>query len=551
MKLKLFLPGYLLIILLGMGSLAPGQGLQGTVNPESNPSLSRANKAKFALTDFYYRDEEGKKIPLSLYLKAFAVRLRPGIPQDSFTGLFKDDPRVAAFVNRPDLNLLIVQVKKEVQSDKARLLEMINEFNTSSPMVQFATPIVQSQGKTLILTDEFEAEFKSFVLPEEINAFNKKHYLERLNVEKRDNKYDLFVLQLTPASDKNILEMVHIYEEDDLVKHVQPRFLSFPRPLVVKTTVTPSVVSPGDPILYRLQIIRDPEVQIEESLLLPGSINLKPAALDAKSFKILNDPGEATPETPTESRTEEGQLVMVKRYYLIIYAPGEYEIPSVNVLYTFKKGETPGEALETQEVQSDPTRVKVVSLLSTGMTDINGILPEELPADLMRASKLSAYGHFTLGLILILVSLGGTLGWIYTRAKQPDRPENLEGIAKENAVLELEKLKGYTREAMSDLERRTAAVFYEDVHRSFRKALGLFYGFNAESGSTSTVLRQLESISAEDTVQKGAQWILQGYCDRRFLPRDLTPMPTQAEVEEILSKVEQIAQRFKEKMNHG
>lgn len=553
MKLRFFLSGYLFLALLGVTPLVSAQGLQGTVGPEfSQAGSPRANKAKFNLLDFYYRGGEGKKIPLTLYLKAFTVRLRPGVVQDNFTNLYKNDPRVAEFVDRSDLNLLIVQVKKEIQADKNRLLEMINEFNTSSPMVQFATPIVQSEKKTLILTDEFEVEFKSFVLPEEINAFNKKHYLERLTVEKRDNKYDLFVLQLTPASDKNILQMVHIYEEDDLVKHVQPRFLPFPKPIVVKTDLNPSVTQIGDPVLYQLQIIRSPDVQIEESLLLPGSINLKPETLDAKSFKILDDPGDTFLETSAQSQTEEGQVMTVKAYYLVFYATGEYEIPSVNVLYSVKKGEATQGTVETQEIKSDPIQVKVVSLLSQQMQDINGILPEASPTSLVEASSFSAYSRIFIGLALLIFSLAGIFTWLFLEIiKQSRRKTFTETSERDQAISELENLKEYITKVPPNPGQGTAMAFYEQVHRSFRRALGLFYGFNAESGSTSTVLRRLESLAAADIVQKGTRRVLQEYCDRRFLPGDLKPTPTQTEIEEIASTIQGIAQYFKEKTTHN
>lgn len=531
----------LFFFFLEINSWVSAQALQDIVRSPSNPSnTATPNKAKFVITDFYYRDDEGKKVPLVLYLKAFAVRLRPGVKPESFMGLYKEDSRVAGITDRPDLNLLIVQVKKEIQSDQ-NLLDILNEVNTSSSMVQFATPIVQTQGKTLILTDEFTARFKSFVTPEEINEFNKKHQLERLSVEKENNKYQLFVLQLTPASDKNILQMVHTYEESDLVKNARPRFLSLPKPLVVKAYLTPSVVNPGDPVLYRLQIIRDENVQIEESLLSPGSINLKPAHLDAKAFKILDDPGSPLPGTQSESRTEDNQILTTRNYRLVFYAPGEYEIPSVNILYTIKKEGSDQGPGETQEIQTDPIPVKVVSLLPANMKDINGIPLEGPLTNLPEISKFSAYRTLLLGFILLIFSLVGLFLLIYTWTRQSKERSLKEVSGKEKAVSELKKLEEYLQ---GEASQPVSSILYEQIPRSFRKALGLFYGFPAESGSTSKVLKQLESLKAETVVYKATQLILQEYGDKRFLPRDLRPVPVQQEVEKILSTVREVAQHF-------
>ncbi len=532
---------YLILFLLEINSWVSAQALQDIVKSPSNPSnTSMSNKAKFVITDFYYRDYEGKKVPLILYLKAFAVRLRPEVKPESFISLYKEDSRVAGFTDRPDLNLLIVQVKKEIQSDQ-NLLDIINEFNTSSSMVQFATPIVQTQGKTLVLTDEFTARFKSFVTPEEINEFNKKHQLERLSVEKENNKYQLFVLQLTPASDKNILQMVHTYEESDLVKNARPRFLSLPKPLVVKVYLTPSVVNPGDPVLYRLQIIRDENVQIEESLLSPGSINLKPTHLDAKAFKILDDPGSPFPETQSESRTEDNQILTTRNYRLVFYVTGEYEIPSVNILYTIKKEGSDQGPGETQEIQTDPIPVKVVSLLPANRKDINGIPLERSLTNLPEISKFSAYRTLFLGFILLIFSLIGLSLLIYTWTKQSKERSLKEVSGKEKAVSELKKIEEYLQR---EANQPVSSILYEQIPRSFRKALGLFYGFPAESGSTSKVLKQLESFKAGTVVYKATQLILQEYGDKRFLPKDLRPIPVQQEVEKILSTVREVEQHF-------
>jgi hypothetical protein len=536
------------LFFLGINSWVSAQAFQDIVRSPFNPSnTATSNKAKFAITDFYYRDDEGKKVPLVLYLKAFAVRLRPGVKPESFMSLYKEDSRVAGITDRSDLNLLIVQVKKEIQSDQ-NLLDILNEFNTSSSMVQFATPIVQTQGKTLVLTDEFTARFKSFVTPEEINEFNKKHQLERLSVEKENNKYQLFVLQLTPASDKNILQMVHTYEESDLVKNARPRFLSLPKPLVVKTYLTPSVVNPGDPVLYRLQIIRDENVQIEESLLSPGSINLKPAHLDAKAFKILDDPSNPFPGstgmvhlTPSESRTEDNQILTTRNYRLVFYATGEYEIPSVNILYTIKKEGSDQGPGETQELQTDPMPVKVVSLLPANMKDINGIPLEGSLTNLPEMSKFSAYRTLLLGFILLIFSLIGLFLLIYTWTRQSKKQSLKEVSGKEKAISELKKLEEYLQ---GEASQPVSSILYEQIPRSFRKALGLFYGFPAESGSTSKVLKQLESLKAEAVVYKATQLILQEYGDKRFLPKDLRPVPVQQEVEKILSTVREVEQHF-------
>jgi hypothetical protein len=538
-QMKVFI--YLLLFLWGMNSPVSAQALQDIVKSQPNPpGVSKPDKAKFVMTDFYYRDEEGKKVPLILYLKAFAVRLKPGVKPESFTSLYKEDSRVAGFIDRPDLNLLIVQVKKEIQTDQ-NLLDLINEFTTSSSMVQFATPIVQTQGKTLVLTDEFTARFKSFVTPEEIHEFNKKHQLERLSVEKENNKYQLFVLQLTPASDKNILQMVHIYEESDLVKNAQPRFLSLPKPLLVKAYLTPSLVHPGDPVLYQLQIIRDENVQIEESLLSPGSINLKPAPLDARAFKILDDPGSPFPEAQSESRTEDNQILTTRNYRLIFYTPGEYEIPSVNILYTIKKegNQSPG---ETQEIQTEPIPIKVVSLLPTDMKDINGIPLERSLANPGEISKFSAYRNFFLGFMLLISSLIGLFTLIYTWTRQNKERSFKEVSGKEKAVSELKKLEECLQ---GEVKQPDSSVLYEQIPRSFRKALGLFYGFHAESGSSSKVLKQLESLKVDRVVYQATQLILQEYGDKRFLPKDLRPLPVEQEVEKILSTVREVEQHFK------
>jgi hypothetical protein len=553
MKLQLLFPAFLLVALLWTNSLVFTQALQDAAKPPSGSSNQPlANKAKFFNIDFYYRDEEGKKIPLTLHLKTFAIRLREGVKKEDFTDLFKGDARVDGFIDRSDLNLLIAQVRREYQSEKL-LLETINEFNTSSPMVQFATPIVQTQGKMLALTDEFSVKFKSFVLPEEMIGLFKKHQLERLNVEKENNKYERFILQLTPATDKNVLQMVHIYEENDLVKHAEPRFLSLPKPLVVKTQLNTSVVNLGDPVLYQLEIIRDPNIQIEESLLLTGSINLKPSNLDPKAFKISDDM-DNPPEV--ESKTEEGQIVMVKNYYLTFYGVGEYEIPPITIIYT-KKVDLAQQPIETQEVKTDPIRIKVVSLLPRRVKDINGIVPESFSKGLEDASKRLAYRHLLLGSGVVVLSLVGLFLWLYTRAKQDTGKSLIEFSGKEKAISELEKLKESMRKALaeqrigngtpaSDSQLQVpSSLLYEQVPIFFRRALGFFYDFHAESGSTVRVLKQLESLSVDDSIRKASQLILQEYGDKRFLPKNHIPVPTQTEVEKILSTVQEVEKYFK------
>lgn len=165
----------------------------------------------------------------------------------------------------------------------------------------------------------------------------------------------------------------------------------------VESTVDKSTITIGDRVLYTLEIIYDPSIN-----LLPLNLGANLGAFEVKDYK-----------TYPEKKNKQGQMVNKSEYVITTFTTGEYVIPPLEIGYL-----TP-DSLE-HSIKSEPLTIMVESVIATAedTTDIRGLKPQaSVPADYLSYLIIAA---------ILLVAGAGLWYWRYRKLHPLLKEEEVE-----------------------------------------------------------------------------------------------------------------------------
>ena len=165
----------------------------------------------------------------------------------------------------------------------------------------------------------------------------------------------------------------------------------------VNSSVDESTITIGDRVLYTLEIIHDPSVE-----LLPLNLGANLGAFEVKDYK-----------TYPEKKSKQGQIVNKSEYVITTFTTGEYVIPPLEIEYS-----TPDSVKHT--IKSEPLTIAVESVIASAedTTDIRGLKPQaSVPADYLPYLIIAA--------VLLLLG-GGVWYWRYRKLHPKPKEEEAE-----------------------------------------------------------------------------------------------------------------------------
>lgn len=466
----------------------------------------------FTEGDLYFVDKEGQRSGLNLSLRECALKLKEGAKMEEVESAIRTDGRVYSLEKLEHLGMFLIVLEYRFRKE-GEMLKLINDFNKLLDEQALVLPIFVIGKKKEVLSNEFSVKFKSFVSKNDINSMNIKNKVGFVDEQADPETGDTYRLKQESMLERNVLQMIHLYHEDPLVKYAEPIFISIKKPIAVIAQMEATTTEVGDTARYLLHVFHDEDINVDWSFLTKDSINLTPQNILAGLFKIVG-------EEPREALEVDGQILESRAYNIVLYNVGEFEIPAVGVYYT-----KVGMEERVLEEKSNPVTVKVASLVPAGMKDINGVVNDISYAELVKGYSLPR-PQLAIGLSLVAASV--VLFLIHrSRRSSAGAAESEAGPSQvEEALDRLNRLIGVAGGGSLLANPEELERFYDDVNHAYRRALRAACGFEAEAGSVTRVLNEMERLGIDGGLRTATERVLSEFCNRRFLPRaELAAVP--------------------------
>ncbi len=165
----------------------------------------------------------------------------------------------------------------------------------------------------------------------------------------------------------------------------------------VNSSVDKSTITIGDRVLYTLEIIYDPSIN-----LLPLNLGANLGAFEVKDYK-----------TYPEKKNKQGQMVNKSEYVITTFTTGEYVIPPLEIGYLT------ADSVE-HSIKSEPLTIVVESVIASAedTTDIRGLKPQ--------ASVPANYLSYLIIAALLLLVGAGLWYWRYRKLHPKPKEEEAE-----------------------------------------------------------------------------------------------------------------------------
>ncbi len=209
------------------------------VNQATNIPSEQLAEAQSPYSFYYYGavdlaglQKEYTKQTLELKLDECAVRYKQGITlkeRDAFNAkrgveIVAHEKTADIYIVRPPNNVNVQEMLTVYGGSKTISASVYgNDY-----IVQYAHPVFisPSEEKRMTVTDRFIVQFGPEVSEKDVASFNDKHHV--VIVEKDYWAPLRYLLQITPASDLDVLKMASLYHQQSFVEYATPDFY-FPR----------------------------------------------------------------------------------------------------------------------------------------------------------------------------------------------------------------------------------------------------------------------------------------------------------------------------------
>jgi uncharacterized repeat protein (TIGR01451 family) len=193
--------------------------------------LTNVKVASASVTDanFYYYSG-GRQITLPLSKEMVAVRFKPQISLDEQRTIVESQVNLSSFSERKDIyvfKITLLPLRQGVTEETA--IQTINSLDVNED-IEFASPVFVFPDAKLTLTDEFIVKFDPNISEAEIESFNA---LNNVEVYKKENWADWYVLRVKDPKNTNALKMANLYYESPLTEFSMPNFIMILKPMSV------------------------------------------------------------------------------------------------------------------------------------------------------------------------------------------------------------------------------------------------------------------------------------------------------------------------------
>lgn len=171
--------------------------------------------------DFYYGGN-GQKILLRTSDDTLVIAYRQSAPAKYLEKLIRSDNRLARFIVSPELQKRGLVLYKRSPSASVPVDQFIARL-ARSPLIRYVIPIYFRGDTPVIISDEFNAAFKTDVERTVIDKFNNTHGVRVL--ESFNFAPNTFLLQVKNPASNRTLEVAKQYFESGLVTYAEPNFI--------------------------------------------------------------------------------------------------------------------------------------------------------------------------------------------------------------------------------------------------------------------------------------------------------------------------------------
>jgi hypothetical protein len=400
---------------------------------------------------FDYRLEMPGEEPRSLY------RVRPGLPYGAFEALLK------------------------------RLRE--------APEVHHVLPVWRIDDKLHAPLSEVEVTWKTVVTTQEREAL--LHEAGAITPEEAERQIPETV-RIDPCR-RAAWQAAVLLAEDLRVLRAVPRLMEIRPPVAVTFLPDINGAMAGTPIPFRLEIRFGDGIKIESATL--ANLDLKPTGIFQNLYEVNFDQPLSGIDLTSSPITVTGRL--------LVYATGEYVIPSIPAYYTDSRAG----AGTVRTVKTRNTPIRIGSIVPETIGDYRLKVAEPAPpaplvlpgiaGRLLKAGLLTAAGLLLLALAVV--------GWLQLRSRLARSKGNGNRLRRRQS-----------REALVRWLNRDPAAMEMDDYAAFGAALRDYLaesaglGMNVRGGSHASFLHNLESrlpgaaLSQAETVLREIDHLLAG-----------------------------------------
>ncbi len=377
---------------------------------------------------FDYRLEMPDEEPRSLY------RVRPGLPYGAFEALLK------------------------------RLRE--------APEVHHVLPVWRIDDRLHAPLNEVEVTWKTVVTPQEREAL--LHEAGAVTPEGAERQATEKV-RIDPCR-RAAWQAAVLLAEDLRVLWAAPRLMEIRPPVAVTFLLDINGAMAGTPIPFRLEIRFGDGIKIESATL--ANLDLKPTGIFQNLYEVNFDQPLSGIDLTRSPVTVTGRL--------LVYATGEFVIPSVPVYYTDSRIDS--RTIRTARTPNTPIRIGAIVPETTGAYRLKVAEPAP-PASLVlpgiagrlqNAMLLTAAG-------LLLLTLAAA-GWLRLRSRLARTKENGNRLRRRQSR---DALVRWLKRDPAAMERDDFAAFGAALREYLAESAGL--GMNVRGGSHASFLRNLQN----------------------------------------------------------